>query len=165
MPPVTRLKADGIDLAAMGSLEAGAEQLTFTDSARGTYARLAIEADRLVGATLLGDNPAVGTVIQLFDRGATVPSDRRSLLLGRSPGTSAGATPAESAALAPDTATICQCNTVRKGDLVDFWRAGARTVADMIIATGATTGCGTCRDAVEGIVDWLTEVDATTVTR
>ncbi|HEY8473886.1 MAG TPA: FAD-dependent oxidoreductase [Natronosporangium sp.] len=156
LPPVTRLKADGIDLAAMGSVEAGTEQLTFADPARGTYARLAIEADRLTGAILLGDNPAVGTLIQLFDRGAPVPADRRSLLLGRSGG---DAPVRESPALIPDAATICRCNAVTKGALVDAWRAGARSAPEMIAASRATTGCGGCRDAVEGIVDWLTRTD------
>jgi assimilatory nitrate reductase electron transfer subunit len=161
LPPVTRLKADGIDLAAMGSLDTGTEQLTFADPARGTYARLAIDADRLTGAILLGDNPAVGTVIQLFDRGAPVPLDRRSLLLGRSSG---GAVARESPALIPDAATICQCNSVTKGGLVRAWRAGAHTVVEVVTASRATTGCGTCRDAVEGIVDWLTRTDTVEVT-
>jgi assimilatory nitrate reductase electron transfer subunit len=160
LPTVTRLKADGIDLAAMGSLDAGTEQLTFADPVRGTYARLSIEADRLAGAVLLGDNPAVGAVIQLFDRGAPVPADRRSLLLGRATGAPVAAT--GSPALIPDAATICQCNTVRKGDLVACWRAGADTVEAMAAATRATTGCGSCRDAVAGIVDWLARTDTTT---
>lgn len=156
-PTVTRLKADGIDLAAMGSLDAGGEQVTFADPARGTYARLAIDADRLVGAVLLGDNPAVGTVIQLFDRRAPVPLDRRSLLLGRA--TDPPAAPGDSLARMPDAATVCHCNNVRKGDLVRHWRQGARTAAAMAAATRATTGCGTCREAVAGIVDWLHRAD------
>ncbi|MCW3841728.1 FAD-dependent oxidoreductase, partial [Micromonospora yasonensis] len=93
-PVVTRLKAAGIDLAAMGDATGATpadgtgdggpvEELTFADPARGTYARLRIRDERLTGAILLGDNPAVGTVVQLFDRGAPVPADRRSLLLGR----------------------------------------------------------------------------------
>jgi assimilatory nitrate reductase electron transfer subunit len=159
LPPVTRLKADGIDLAAMGSLDAGTEQLTFADPVRGTYARLAIDAGRITGAILLGDNPAVGTVIQLFDRGAPVPVDRRSLLLGRSSGGAATAPATENPALIPDAATICQCNSVSKGKLVAAWRAGAHRSDQMVAATRATTGCGTCRSAVEGIVDWLTKTD------
>ncbi|WP_262283070.1 FAD-dependent oxidoreductase [Micromonospora sp. MA102] len=163
-PVVTRLKAAGIDLAAMGDA-AGApdgggpvEELTFADPARGTYARLRIRDERLTGAILLGDNPAVGTVVQLFDRGAPVPADRRSLLLGRAFG-AAPATPAASPALMPDAATVCQCNDVSKGALVACWRAGARTVADLSAATRAATGCGGCRDAVAGIAGWLAEVD------
>ncbi|SBT47686.1 FAD-dependent oxidoreductase [Micromonospora auratinigra] len=160
-PVVTRLKAAGIDLAAMGDAADGGpadEELTFADPARGTYARLRIRDERLTGAILLGDNPAVGTVVQLFDRGAPVPVDRRALLLGRAAGV-APAAPAASPALMPDATTVCQCNDVSKGALVACWRAGARTVAELSAATRAATGCGGCRDAVAGIADWLAEVD------
>ncbi|MFE9688484.1 FAD-dependent oxidoreductase [Micromonospora sp. NPDC005806] len=163
-PAVTRLKAAGIDLAAMGDAAGGTvdggpvEELTFADPARGTYARLRIRDERLTGAILLGDNPAVGTVVQLFDRGAPVPADRRSLLLGRAFGT-APATPAASPALMPGAATVCQCNDVSKGALVACWRSGARSVAELSAATRAATGCGGCRDAVAGIADWLAEAD------
>ncbi|WFF01464.1 FAD-dependent oxidoreductase [Micromonospora sp. WMMD964] len=165
-PVVTRLKAAGIDLASMGDPVGGGpgEELTFADPARGTYARLRIRDERLVGAILLGDNPAVGTVIQLFDRGHPVPADRRALLLGRALGTS-GATPAASPALMPDAATVCQCNTVSKGALVRSWRSGARTVDAVVAATRAGTGCGGCRDAVGGIVDWLSQAESVEVTR
>ncbi|MBE1485096.1 FAD-dependent oxidoreductase [Plantactinospora soyae] len=161
-PSVTRLKAAGIDLAAMGDPGSGpgpdVEELSFSDPVRGTYARLRIVGERLTGAIMLGDNPAVGTVIQLFDRGAPVPIDRRSLLLGRSrDGTIAP--PVESPALIPDSATVCQCNTVRKGALVRCWRAGARSMDELVAGTRATTGCGSCRDAVEGILGWLSAID------
>jgi assimilatory nitrate reductase electron transfer subunit len=158
-PVVTRLKAAGIDLAAMGDPtppHAGTvEELSFTDPARGTYARLMIVNERLTGAIMLGDNPAVGTVIQLFDRGTPVPADRRALLLGRAVGGATVVTPAESPALMPAAATVCQCNGVTKGALVGAWRAGARTVDEVVGVTRASTGCGSCRDAVEGIVSWL----------
>ncbi|RKN44395.1 FAD-dependent oxidoreductase [Micromonospora endolithica] len=164
-PPVTRLKAAGIDLAAMGEPGgADGEELTFADPTRGTYARLRISGERLTGAILLGDNPAVGTVIQLFDRGQPVPADRRSLLLGRAFGTTA-AEPATSPALMPDAATVCQCNNVSKGALVGCWRSGARTVDAVVAGTRAGTGCGSCRDAVAGIVGWLSEADSVEVAR
>lgn len=163
-PVVTRLKANGIDLAAMGSLaashpsdgaRAGDEDLRFADPARGTYARLQIRDDQLQAAVLLGDNPCVGQIIQLFDRGAPVPADRRALLLGRSLGGPASAQAAPTPALMPDAATVCQCNTVSKGALVRAWRDGCRDEASLAGRTRATTGCGTCADAVRGIADWL----------
>ncbi|MDG4806220.1 FAD-dependent oxidoreductase [Micromonospora sp. WMMD1120] len=165
-PVVTRLKAAGIDLASMGDADSGGpgEELTFADPARGTYARLRIRDERLVGAILLGDNPAVGTVIQLFDRGHPVPADRRALLLGRALG-NVDPTPAASPALMPDAVTVCQCNTVSKGALVRSWRSGARTVDAVVAATRAGTGCGGCRDAVSGIVDWLSQAESVEVTR
>ncbi|WP_412542531.1 FAD-dependent oxidoreductase [Longispora sp. K20-0274] len=148
---VTRLKAAGIDLAAMGDLD-GEEIVSFADPSRGTYARLAITAGRLRGAILLGDNPTVGTVTQLFDRRTPVPADRRSLLLGRM----SAALPAETPALMPDAAVVCRCNTVTKGEIV---RCGGRSVPQIAQRTNATTGCGGCADAVRGIADWLSTVD------
>ena len=57
----------------------------------------------------------------------------------------------------PDAAKVCQCNNVTKGRIRACWEAGARDVAAVAAATRATTGCGSCRDAVEGIVGWLCE--------
>lgn len=152
--PVTRLKASGIDLAAMGSLGDAEEDLSFADPVRGTYARLLIRQGLLTGAVLLGDNPSVGQVIQIFDRKLPVPADRRALLLGRALGGAAAST-VDSPALMPDTATVCQCNGVSKGALVQGWRGGERSFEGVVARTRATTGCGSCRDAVEGIVRWL----------
>lgn len=164
-PVVTRLKTAGIDLAAMGDPGDGpGEELTFTDPAGGTYARLRINHERVTAAILLGDNPSVGTVIQLFDRGQPVPSDRRSLLLGRALGPGP-AEPATTPALMPAVATVCHCNNVNKGTLVESWRRGARTVDEVVAATRAGTGCGSCRDAVAGIVEWLSTVESMEVGR
>jgi assimilatory nitrate reductase electron transfer subunit len=44
---------------------------------------------------------------------------------------------------------------VTKKDLVNCWRGGARSVGDLIAGTRAGTGCGSCRDTVEGILGWL----------
>ena len=59
----------------------------------------------------------------------------------------------------PDRAVVCRCNGVTKGDIVGCWRHGGRTVDDVAASTRATTGCGGCKDAVCGIVDWLRRSD------
>ena len=71
-PAVIRLKAAGIELATLGSVNAGrgAEVITFTDPARGVYQKLVVREGRLAGAILLGDTRTAGTLAQLFDRGA-----------------------------------------------------------------------------------------------
>jgi assimilatory nitrate reductase electron transfer subunit len=151
---VTRLKATGVELAAMGEAhldddegdDHGTEVVQFLDPARGTYKKLVVRGDRLVGAILLGDAPTVGTVTQLFDRGTPVPADRLALLLDRPPG------PAQRGAGAADTATVCHCNGVTAGAIRACWLAGARTVGDVARATRASTGCGGCTDTVAGIL-------------
>jgi assimilatory nitrate reductase electron transfer subunit len=155
-PVVTRLKAAGVDLATMGeSADADPEALTFHDPRRGTYAKLVVRGDRLAGAIMLGDNPSVGTVIQLFDRGGALPADLRSLLLGRAAPGPAAATHEASPALMPDAAVVCRCNTVTKGAIVAGWRAGDRGTAQVAARTRATTGCGGCAESLTGILRWL----------
>jgi assimilatory nitrate reductase electron transfer subunit len=163
---VTRLKAAGIELAAMGedsprdeTDDDPAEFVTFTDRARGVYQKLVVRDGRLVGAILLGDTRTVGTVTQLFERGAALPADRSSLLMVRR---TAPAAVSMSPTALPARATICQCNGVTKAAITAAWQAGARSVDEIAARTRATTGCGTCRDTVCGLVDWLAEADTAT---
>ena len=154
-----RLKAAGIELATLGSVNAGrgTEVITFTDPARGVYQKLVVRDGRLAGAILLGDTRTAGTIAQLFDREAIMPGDRSSLLIARR---NAPASVTGSPVMLPGRATICQCNGVTKAAICAAWQDGARAAADIAARTRATTGCGTCRDAVEGIVDWLAAADA-----
>ena len=112
---------------------------------------------RLAGAILLGDTRTAGTIAQLFDRGAIMPGDRSSLLIARR---NAPASVTDSPVMLPGRATICQCNGVTKAAICAAWQDGARAAADIAARTRATTGCGTCRDAVEGIADWLAAADS-----
>ncbi len=153
---VTRLKARDVDLAAMGEMGAeGAELIQISDATRGRYGALALRSGRVAGAVLLGLPEATGPVIQLFDSGAPAPTDRFGLLLGRA----VGGPVTESPAQLPARAVICRCNGVTKGELVTAWSNGARDRAALATATRATTGCGSCADAVEGFCTWLNEAD------
>jgi assimilatory nitrate reductase electron transfer subunit len=153
----TRLKAEGVELAAMGeSAGEDDDDIRFVDSGRGIYQKLVVRDGRLVGAILLGDTRSAGTVTQLFDRGAAVPVDRAALLLERLAASAEGsATPTA----LPGHATICLCNGVTKRAITDAWQHGARTVEQIARRTRATTGCGTCRGAVAGIAEWLTRAE------
>jgi assimilatory nitrate reductase electron transfer subunit len=160
---VIRLKAADIELAAMGETaaavdeaESNAEVVQFVDPARGTYKKVVIRDGQLVGAILLGDIGTVGSVTQLYDRGSQVPADRLALLFAGRGVSDTLDTPAG----IPDAATICRCNGVTKGAITDCWVAGARTADEVTAATRAATGCGSCRDAVDGILSWLAASDS-----
>ncbi|PRX44202.1 assimilatory nitrate reductase electron transfer subunit [Prauserella shujinwangii] len=157
-PVVTRLKARGVDLTALGDTQTdvadeSAEVLAFDDPARGRYAKLVLRDDRVTGAILLGVPDAAATIAQLFDHGVPAPGDRLALLLGRA--LPSGAPAAASPADLPASAVVCRCNSVTKGALVDAWRGGACSAAELATATRASTGCGSCSGAVRGIADWL----------
>lgn len=160
--PVTRLKAAGIDLAAMGETKpdaaelsdaAGTELVLVSDAARGTYGKLVVREGRLVGAVLIGLPAAVGPVTQMFDRGLPLPAHRTSLLLPSQGGEQR--VQADSPARLPRSAEVCRCNGVTKGAIQDCVLSGATTVEQVAGATRATTGCGSCRSAVTGLIDWL----------
>ncbi|MEU8120743.1 FAD-dependent oxidoreductase [Spirillospora sp. NPDC049024] len=157
---ITRLKAAGIELASMGETHFGdddedVEVVRFTDAARGTYKKAVIRDGRLIGAILLGETSTAGTLTQLYDRAAPLPAERLGLLF---PG-AGGAAEAESPLRMPDAATVCQCNNVSKGRIRACWQGGARTADAVARETRASTGCGSCRSAVEGILAWLDEQD------
>lgn len=142
---VTLLKARDIDLASLGEVggEVGdpqSEVLCFADLSGGRYAKLLVRKDKVAGAIMLGIPDAAANITQLYDRGTPVPTDRLSVLLRRSlPGVS---TPASSPADLPASAVVCRCNTVTKGRLIEAWKSGACSVAELVTATRATTGCG-----------------------
>jgi assimilatory nitrate reductase electron transfer subunit len=69
------------------------------------------------------------------------------------------ATAAPSPAVLPARATICQCNGVTKAAICSAWEDGARSTNEIAQRTRATTGCGSCKVVVEGLVEWLAESD------
>jgi assimilatory nitrate reductase electron transfer subunit len=157
-PAVTRLKARDVDLAALGDVHVDvtaddAEVLCLNDPARGRYAKLVIRNERVAGAILIGAPDAAATITQLYDGHFPVPSDRLAVLLGRA--LPSEATVAASPAELPATAVVCRCNSVNKAQLVSAWRSGATSVTELASATRATTGCGSCREVVCGIAEWL----------
>ena len=148
---VTRLKAMGLDVAAMGDTspelldcEGGLEVLAFADPVRHVYKKLVVRDGVVVGAVLLGDLSTAGPLTQAFDRGDPLPEDRLHLLFR-----GLGAVAPVDAADLPDDAAVCTCNAVTAGAV----RACAgRSVAEVVLATRATTGCGGCRSTVEALV-------------
>jgi assimilatory nitrate reductase electron transfer subunit len=163
---VTRLKAADLDVAAAGEThvdlwETGdrLDVVQLADPASGRYVKAVIRDGVVTGAVCVGEPRAAAELTLLVERGSPAPRDRSTLLL---PGARVAAAGPEDPTLIPDRATICRCNGVTKGDLVGAWRDGARTAEGMAARTRATTGCGTCKDAVCGLVDWLRAADPDT---
>jgi assimilatory nitrate reductase electron transfer subunit len=150
----TRLKAMGLDVAAMGETAAGLEDcgdglevLQWADPVRHVYKKLVVREGVVVGAILLGDLSTVGPVTQAFDRATPLPADRLHLLFAGL-GTAAAPDPAD----LDDEATVCTCNAVTAGALRACADDGCSTVAAAAAATRATTGCGTCSPVVAALL-------------
>lgn len=156
-PTVTRLKARGVELTALGESlvpvdSPDAEVVCLSQPRQGRYGKLVLRDGRVSGAILLGLPDAAANVVQYFDSGLPAPADRLALLLGRAMPTEAPPRPADM----PDNTVVCRCNSVTKGRLVNAWRPG-RGDNGLIAETRATTGCGTCRDVVRDLTAWLAE--------
>lgn len=148
----TRLKVMGIELASMGLAEPSEENdevVQFTEPSRGTYKKLIIREDRLVGSILLGDISKAAYLLHAFDSGARLPEERIRLLFD------IGAPPQRvTFEQIPAGAQICNCNGVSKGTLIECVKAGRRSAQAVMEATRAGMGCGTCKSMVGEIVQW-----------
>lgn len=139
----TRLKVAGVDVATMGISDAEREEddvLQIVQDRKDAYRKLIVRDNRLVGAILVGDTSAAGTLVQYFDRGDQVPEDPLELLC------------TTSAAPDPATRLVCNCHKVTEGQLCDAVAAGADTVESLCAATKAGTGCGSCKSELSQIL-------------
>jgi nitrite reductase (NADH) large subunit len=149
----TKLKVMGVELAVMGIKEPESddddEVLQFSEPKRGIYKTVILRDGRLVGATLLGDVSKVSYLTQAFDKGTPLPEDRLELLFNIGP-------PAAAVSVGdlPDDTQICNCNGVSKGAIASCAAGGALSVAGVMKATRAGTGCGSCKVQVAEIVEW-----------
>lgn len=154
----TKLKLMGVDVGAIGdshAATAGAQELLLLDRPSGIYKKLVTDETGkiLLGAILIGDNSDYDQLLQFYLNKMELPDPALSLLLPEG-----GSAKPTSLAL-PDTATICSCHNVTKGDVVAAVKAGNHTVADIKACTKAGTGCGGCSNLLKQVVDQtLTEM-------
>ncbi|MEQ3763381.1 MAG: nitrite reductase large subunit NirB [Alcanivorax sp.] len=151
----TKLKLLGVDVASIGDAHAhtaGAQSYIFNDDVAEVYKRLVVSADgkKLLGAVLVGEAEAYGTLLQLMLNDMDIPGNPASLILPAMDG-------AEPVGLGvsslPDTAQICSCFDVTKGDISGAVQGGCCTMGDLKDATKASTGCGGCTALVKQVMD------------
>lgn len=148
---VTRLKVAGVDLVVMGrtvELDERDEVVLYSEASRGIYQKLILRDGFLAGAILLGEAARAANLSQLFERAAPMP-DQRSTLLFDGVG-DRGPVPVDQM---PEDETVCHCNAVCKRDLRECVAGGAHGVQDVVRATRAGTGCGSCKLLVKALVD------------
>lgn len=155
---VVRLKAAGLDVVSMGvcgtrrSPSPGERTVRLSDPDAGRHVEVTVAGGLVVGATCVGAPQIGADLTAAYTRRTPVPADPAYLLL--QPVASAASAAADPTHM-PDRTTVCRCNGVSKGDIVECFHGGATTVADVAKATRATTGCGGCTQVVCGLVDWL----------
>ena len=157
----TKLKVTGIDLFSAGDFMGGEgrEEIVFQDPGRGAYKKLVLKDNRLAGACLYGDTLDGAWYFELMRDGTDVSDFRDRLLFGRhhigDSGNCGGASGEEKTRLLsmPDSAEICGCNGVCKGDIIQAIRDKKLFTLDEVRAhTKASASCGSCTGLVETLL-------------
>ncbi|MCA9398308.1 MAG: nitrite reductase large subunit NirB [Candidatus Omnitrophica bacterium] len=139
----TKLKLMGVDVGSFGNPFAEGDHIDaviVNNSISGVYKKILVdrESKKLVGGILIGDASQYGQLLPLCQAGTPVPETPETLLLDRK--LFAGAEDTE----LPDSAGVCSCENITKGEIVEAYKAGAKTIADLKKCTKAGTGCGGC---------------------
>ena len=140
-----KLKLLGVDVGGIGDAHGrteGARSYVYLDESNEIYKRLVVSADNktLLGAVLVGDTSDYGNLLQLALNAIELPEHPDSLILPAH----AGSKPAIGVDSLPETAQICSCFDVSKGDIINAVNMGCHTVAAIKAQTKAGTGCGGC---------------------
>lgn len=149
-----KLKLLGVDVGGIGDAHGrteGARSYVYLDENKEIYKRLVVSADNktLLGAVLVGDTSDYGNLLQLALNNITLPDNPDSLILPAH----AGSKPAMGVDSLPDSAQICSCFDVTKGDIIQAIGQGCHTVAALKSATKAGTGCGGCIPLVTQVLN------------
>jgi nitrite reductase (NADH) large subunit len=150
----TKLKLLGVDVGSIGDAHAqtpGARNIRFIDEQAGHYRRMVISEDgkTLLGAILVGDNSHYDTLLQYALNGITLPENPEILILPESQ----GGVPALGPDALPETASICSCHNVTKGDICGAIDTGCSDLGSVKAETKASTGCGGCTALLKNVVD------------
>ncbi|HVU58378.1 MAG TPA: molybdopterin-dependent oxidoreductase [Puia sp.] len=139
------IKIHGFDLCCLGipdrPNEHEYEEIVFIDLARRYYKKCIVHQDRLVGAILVGDKDEFLEFKELIS-GRIELNERRLQLLrsGKRSEPVLGK-------------LVCSCNNVGSGNIENKIASGCTELAQICAATGAGTGCGSCRPEVKKILE------------
>ncbi len=141
--PAAKLKVMGVDLVAVGEA-VGAREVVTADVASRTYRKLVVDADGCAaGAVLLGDTRGHELLLEQVRR--REPIDDLLGLLQRAS--------EASAADLPDSAQVCNCNGVCKGEIVGAIRERELgSTQEVVAVTRAGSGCGSCKPLVKELL-------------
>jgi nitrite reductase (NADH) large subunit len=139
--PTAKLKVMGVDLVCAGNPD-GARAVVVADER--TYRKLSVDPQgRTVGAILLGDTRGAELLLDAVRTGREA-ADPLALLAEASQATAADL---------PDSARICNCHGVCKGEIVDAIRTRSLgSTLEVVSVTRAGAGCGSCKPVVSELL-------------
>ncbi len=154
----TKLKLMGVDVGSIGDAHgktSGSLSYVYENQPEGIYKKIVVSSDKskLLGAVLVGDNSEYDSLLQYMLNGIDLPDSPEGLILPM-----ADNKPVLGAEALPDTATICSCHNVTKGDIISSIDNGSFDLPAVKSCTKASTGCGGCAALLKNVVDKELEI-------
>ncbi len=151
----TKLKLMGIDVGSVGDphgTDENALSYVYENGPEEIYKKIVVSPDgkRLLGAVLVGDAEDYSNLLQLMLNEMDLPEHPDALIL---PSRDGGGADLFGPGALPDTAQICSCFDVTKGDIGAAVEAGCCTMGDIKATTQAGTGCGGCIQLVTNVLN------------
>ncbi len=140
------VKVAGLSVVSLGVSRPPAddlsfEEIVFLDRTARIYKKCVIRGDRLVGALLVGDSADFVPLRDLIRSGEELGARRATLLRTGAAASSRGG-----------GKIVCSCTSVDEGSLHQACEGGASTMQKVMDATGAGTGCGSCRPEIASLL-------------
>ena len=151
----TKLKVTGIDLFSAGDFigDDTTDDLVFQDKARGVYRKIVVKDNKIKGAVMYGDTIDGTWYFDLMRDGTDISEFRQNLLFGQAHLGDSGHGDENRVAAMSDSAEICGCNGVTKGDIVKAITVNKIFTLDEVRAhTKASSSCGSCTGLVESLM-------------
>lgn len=136
-----RLKVANVEVASMGAIDAEQENdevLQVMRPQKETYQKLILRSGKLVGAMLVGDTQRAPDLIQMMERGDSIPENPLEVLCSSN---------ACGLSVKRDR-NVCNCHAVSESVICAAVSNGASSVEEIGVATKAGTGCGSCKSAI-----------------
>jgi nitrite reductase (NADH) large subunit len=144
----SQLKVSGVEVFSAGEIRDSeiTTSLKVIDGIKNTYKKIAVRDNKIVGAVLFGDSSEGNKLLGYIKQQADVSVLEEASAVG------GGADEAYAASLAL-TATVCSCNGVTKGGILDAVRDnGCASVEDIRACTRASSTCGGCKPLVSAML-------------
>jgi len=151
----TKLKVTGIDLFSAGDFigDENTEELVFQDASRGVYRKLVIGDNKVKGAVMYGDTIDGSWYFDLMRDETDITDFREKILFGQAHLGDSGHGDENRIAMMADTAEICGCNGITKGDIVQSINVNKLLTLEEVRAhTKASSSCGSCTGLVESLL-------------
>lgn len=151
----TKLKLMGVEVGSIGDphgTDEDALSYVYENGPEEIYKKIVVSSDgkKLLGAVLVGDTADFGNLLQLKLNDMELPEHPDQLILPSRDGSGADLFGPDAL---PETAQLCSCYDVSKGDIIQAVESGCCTMADIKAETQAGTGCGGCIQLVTNVLN------------